>query len=233
MARYSLYAENTETGERQLIKVKERENNGVELYKEKVNLSTIDRSTLNYRNDEELASTLYNAGIIPFTDARFYIEYISKKQPVQLPVAYSDLEVLKYFTTNAPIKVSIIDPKYTSLINSYLKDCLTPEFLRFQTDNTYLHEYNAEYIKEYVKSIKEEACPRTIDRQRSLIYTLFNRYKRIRGIIVGSKEYYESIINNEEEIEIVDDCEDLDSIYFGSGYPGDRLSKQKRIEQNG
>lgn len=230
MARYSLYAEDIESGNRVLIKVKEMDNNGLEVFKEKVNLSTIDKYTLNYSDEEQLVEVLSDNRIIPFKQAKLYIEYISKKQPIQIPLAYKSLTRLPYFASNAPIKVSVVDPKYTEVINGFLKECLSKEFLEFQIKHGYLHEYNAEYVRQYVKMVNEDGSPRQIDRLRSLLYTELNRYKRIRGIIVGSSMYYKTF-TEAQDVEFQEQ-EDMDSIYFGIGYPGDRLTHQKRIELN-
>lgn len=231
MARYSLIAENKDTGNRVLIRVKERGDNGIETYKEKVNLSTIDKYTLNFDNEEQLSILLSETGIIPFKNAKFYIEYISKKQAVKLPIAFRRLSRLPYFASNAPVKVSVVDPKYIETINSFLGECLDEDFLSFQIKEGYLHEYNAYYVKEYIRLLNEDGCPRQIDRLRSLIYTELNRYKRIRGLIVGSYEYYQNIIDNTPADEIIE-SDDPDETVFGYGYAGDRLTNQSDIDEH-
>lgn len=228
-SRYSLYAEDKKTGKRQLIKVKEMGDNGLESYKEKVYLSTIDKYTLYFSNDNALSDLLYKNNIIPFEDAKFYIEYLSKKTPIQIPVAYKELQQLQYFATNAPVKVSVVDPRYIQTVNQFLNSCLNKEFLDYQIKKGFLHEYNTDYALEYVRLVKEDGSPRQIDSLRSVLYTELNRYKRIRGIIVGTSQYYKSLMEQPDEIEIIDDGIDLDSIYFGLGYPEDRLVDQKRI----
>lgn len=213
MARYSLIAENKKTGNKVLIGVKETDNSGITSFKDKVNLSTIDRYTLNFESEEQLSTLLKGAGVIPFEDAHFYIEYASKGKKVQLPVVYKELENLVYFANNAPGKVSIVDPVYIRTINEFLAKVIEPEYFRFLVSNQFLHEYNAEYVKKYIELVSDGTNPREIDHLRSLIYTLLNRYKRIRGLMIGDMKYAKTALERHIENMIPDEEQEIVEVY--------------------
>lgn len=194
MSRYSLIAQNMDTNEKRVIGVKEYDEKTHENgYKTKVNLATIDKYTLLFDNEEQLIGYLNSKGITSL-NSMLYIEY-QNNGIKKLPVLYNEYKELSHYANYGKSNVPTSDIELDKLVNRLLYNVSKDsEYFSFLVNNKCLNKYLEEHINDYLiknQGIKLERNNALFLKQK--IFSNMTGYKVIRGIVVGTKQYYEDL----------------------------------------
>ena len=205
--RYSLVVENEETKEKIYIPIKQYNPNKKEYTKsDKAELFTIDRRTTDFEDYRQLGNYLYEERQINFqvtSPKAIYIEYQSNG-PRKLDVAYKNDKQIRSFshkmhqTLKNNINKGIENPiekyidqqdhEFNSCLDQFLSSIQKAQFYRFITSNqSYLNPKLKEKLDEhYVYTAKPDLLY-----TKKLISKEISRYKTLRGILIGTRNYHQ------------------------------------------
>lgn len=219
--RYSLVVENEQTKEKIYIPIKQYHPGKKQYIKsDKAELFTIDRRTTDFEDYQQLGHYLYEEGQInfPVTSSKsIYIEYQSNG-PRKLDVAYKNDKQVRSFSHKMhqklkdninnglenPIEKYIdqTDNEFNRCLDKFLSDIQKAQFYRFITSNqSYLNPKLKEKVDQhYVYTAKPDLLY-----TKKLISKEVSRYKTLRGILIGTRNYQQFRMQiepqNKEKIE--------------------------------
>lgn len=226
VGRYSLIVEDDITHEKTIILVKEYDPNSKKyIKKEKVKLSTIDKGTTKFNNEKELLMYFKEAGYINSINASVYIEYKSKGNK-RLEIAYSDASEIAYFSPRASTYVDENDPKFQKFLNKFLENMKKGTFYRFIFDYGYMSKYYVKSkIDDYIYGYEmPNFSASQSDFIKKKIAKELSRYKLLRGLVIGTNDYYKlkqdkSLQEEPEENRLVETSdEEINWVFNRGGY---------------
>lgn len=193
MANYSFIAENPKTKEQRIIGIKSTDTKtGNTIYKDGVSLAVIDKYTLKFDSEEQLVYYLEKNGIISNNENNLYIEY-HQDGIKKIPVVYKKYSNLIHFANKSNTKVEENDYVFQEVLSHLLYNCSNDSnYFKYLVNNKYLDKYLEEHIQEYSgknQGNKYERDDSIFLRKKISQHILF--YKTLRGIIVGTQQYYE------------------------------------------
>lgn len=216
MGRYSLIAEDRQTHQKRLIRCKELSSDGVNTeYKDKVDLSTIDKYTLKFNNQEELADFLKQHGIITSKDVDLFIEYKSSGTKT-LQVVYSDYVELAYFVNCS--KDLETNSRFRETINNFLNKVVYKSYFSFMIRNNLINKHIQDQIVSYLDKVENKCTYYETSFLRTVIIRSLAKYKNLRGIIIGNHKYETEFGIDEDKIYETDEYSNIIAAFENGGY---------------
>ena len=154
-------------------------------------LTEIDMFTTNFSNEEELEKAL-NLVFPGYKNGYFSIEYNSNGRLTSMELAFNDMTFIRELASKnlRESKVSKTD------INIYMRWMLNKlekdsEFLKYLYTHRYINEYFKDAFSNYLmlKNSDEKEAQSSLWQAEVKLRKEFMRYKTIRGLEVGRKNY--------------------------------------------
>ena len=154
-------------------------------------LTEIDMFTSNFKNSEELekALDLFFGG---YKDGFFTIEYKSSGTIKLAEIIYSDMNFIKTLASKNRGKTMVSKNDINDYMRYFLKRIETDsEFLNYISTRRYTNEYFRSALSNYLmlKNSNEKDAQSTLWQAEVKLRKEFMRYKTIRGIEVGRRNY--------------------------------------------
>lgn len=168
--------------------------------KEKLSLTEIDSFTLNFDCRENLLFYMQKIGY-DFYNSKFIIEYKNNNQIKKINPVFSDQETLKEFALNNQGSYKIKkDAAYYKYLYYIIRDIAgNHDLIRYLVKNNYMSSWLYENVTRYNISISTDVEAAHIYMTR--IKKELTKYKVVRDIEVGIKEYEKLIKINTSEKE--------------------------------
>ena len=194
---YRLIARNKDTNEIKQIKIKQLKEEQ-ELFS--VNVSSIDKLTTYFENEQQLIKRLYDNKYIDFLNADLYIEYKFNDRPHFIEVLYKEDTYFRNFMMESEAKISVKDPLFKSICNKILDKLIDEDTYYSLKKNNSVNKRIIEAIDEYLDA--KVAANREFSYKIILRY--LSSYKVLRDIHVFLKhyndyDYYDSLDEKNEE----------------------------------
>lgn len=153
-------------------------------------LTEIDALTWRFSNDEELAKVLkFVSG--DFNDGYFVIEYNSHGIVKTMEVLFNDIPSLGKLALEHLGESSVSKEEASYYMDEFLKLIEDEKFLKFILSHRYTNSYFGDALNYYLrlKNSDEIEAQSMLWEAKAKLKKEFNRYKTIRGIEIGKKNY--------------------------------------------
>ena len=213
MGKYSLVA--TYGDELTYIKLKEIDKNNKLSYKIKVNLSTIDKLTTNFKNMDSFVAYLLEEQELDYLPQYIYIEY-NYNGVKKLPLVFNN-SYIKHFSNISDTKIPTNDKLFLKFVDEFI--------LNVKKDKTILQDNTLNlHLKDKINDFYNNSINRasTYDNRKFLlgkIITDLSNYKQTRAILTRNlkiNRYYKHETYNE----LTELDEEILSLYNTSGIEG-------------
>lgn len=180
---YSLIARDRKTNKIVVLPI---EGNNNESKREKVNISSIDRVTSYFKDEQELAKRLYTNNYIDFIDADIYIRYKQNNLYIYLEPIYKNLEDFRKLITNDESTIELNN-------RTFLTGC---DRFFIELNNNDLRKYilNSKKInlklKEHIRNLYNEQELKNINFHKKCIMNDLSNYRTFRNLTFLIDEYY-------------------------------------------
>lgn len=153
-------------------------------------LTEIDALTSRFPGDRELAKVLKLVSG-DFNDGYFVIEYNSNGTVKPLEVLFNDMPNLGKLALAHLGESSISKEEASYYMNNFLNEIKDEKFLEFLFSKRYVNSYFRDVLNYYLrlKNSDEREAQNMLWEAKAKLKKEFNRYKTIRGIEIGKKNY--------------------------------------------
>lgn len=153
-------------------------------------LTEIDALTSRFPNDEELAKTLKLVSG-EFKDGYFVIEYNSNGTVKPLEVLFNDIPSFGKLAYEHLRETNVSKEEASYYMNEFLNLIKDDEFLKFILSHRYTNSYFESTLNYYLrlKNSDEREAQSMLWEAKAKLQKEFSRYKTIRGIEIGKKNY--------------------------------------------
>lgn len=154
-------------------------------------LTELDMLTTNFPNEKELEKAL-NLVFPGYENGYFVIEYKSGGTISSMELVFSDMTFIKELASknlrNSTVSKADINIYMKQMLNKLEKD---DEFLKYIYTHRYINEYFRNAFSNYLmlKHSDEKEAQSVLWQAEAMLRREFTRYKTIRGLEVGRKNY--------------------------------------------
>ena len=167
-------------------------------------LTEIDALTSKFPNDKELAKILKLVSG-DFNDGYFVIEYNSNGSIKPLEVLFNDMPNLGKLAFAHLGESSVSKEEASYYMNDFLNDIKDERFLEFLLSERYVNSYFKDTLNYYLRLKKsdEREAQSMLWEAKAKLQKEFYRYKTVRGILMGKKNYKEKIFTRKGELTVL------------------------------
>lgn len=160
-------------------------------HRDRFMLTEIDALTSKFSNDDELAKVL-NFVSSGYKDGYFLIEYNSNRKVKTMELVYNNIPFLGELSLKNLRQTKISGEDAEAYMNNFMKLVNgDDEFLKFILSHRYTNDYFKSALSYYLrlKNSDEREAQNTLWEARADLKKEFTRYKTVRGIEIGKKNY--------------------------------------------
>ena len=167
-------------------------------------LTEIDALTSRFPGDRELAKVLKLVSG-DFNDGYFVIEYNSNGTVKPLEVLFNDMPNLGKLALAHLGESSISKEEASYYMNNFLNEIKDEKFLEFLFSKRYVNSYFRDVLNYYLrlKNSDESEAQSVLWEAKAKLQKEFYRYKTVRGILMGKKNYKENNFTRKRELTIL------------------------------
>lgn len=167
-------------------------------------LTEIDALTSRFPGDRELAKVLKLVSG-DFNDGYFVIEYNSNGTVKPLEVLFNDMPNLGKLALAHLGESSISKEEASYYMNNFLNEIKDEKFLEFLFSKRYVNSYFRDVLNYYLrlKNSDEREAQNMLWEAKVKLQKEFYRYKTVRGILMGKKNYKAKIFTKSGELTIL------------------------------
>ncbi len=181
---YSLVVRNTYTNEFVVLPIEDLNDSSVK--KEKVNISSIDKVTTFFKDEQHLIEHLIEKGYINFSTADIFIKYKQDGKDKLLEPLYEKFNVFRLLTEDSESKIKSENQNFI-----YYQDIIFQELNKKSVRNYILNSYNVNYnLKKHIIYMYDSNHIDDVTFfKKKIIEDLLN-YRTLRDVVSSIDEYY-------------------------------------------
>ena len=181
---YSLVVRNTYTNEFVVLPIEDLTDSSVK--KEKVNISSIDKVTTFFKDEQHLIEHLIEKGYINFSTADIFIKYKQDGKDKLLEPLYEKFNVFRLLTEDSESKIKSENQNFI-----YYQDIIFQELNKKSVRNYILNSYNVNYnLKKHIIYMYDSNHIDDVTFfKKKIIEDLLN-YRTLRDVVSSIDEYY-------------------------------------------
>lgn len=181
---YSLVVRNTYTNEFVVLPIEDLNDSSVK--KEKVNISSIDKVTTFFKDEQHLIERLIEKGYINFSTADIFIKYKQDGKDKLLEPLYEKFNVFRLLTEDSESKIKSENQNFI-----YYQDIIFQELNKKSVRNYILNSYNINYnLKKHIIYMYDSNHIDDVTFfKKKIIEDLLN-YRTLRDVVSSIDEYY-------------------------------------------
>lgn len=181
---YSLVVRNTYTNEFVVLPIEDLNDSSVK--KEKVNISSIDKVTTFFKDEQHLIEHLIEKGYINFSTADIFIKYKQDGKDKLLEPLYEKFNVFRLLTEDNESKIKSENQNFI-----YYQDIIFQELNKKSVRNYILNSYNVNYnLKKHIIYMYDSNHIDDVTFfKKKIIEDLLN-YRTLRDVVSSIDEYY-------------------------------------------
>ncbi len=205
----------------------------------KFTLTEIDVFTSNFSSSDEMARAL-NSVFPGYKDGYFDIEYSAGGSVKPLELIFKDMTFIRALALDNIRKSVVPKQAIMSYMRRFLADIKdNPEFLKFLFERRYTNKYFRDALSYYLvlKNSDDNDAQRVIWQAEAKLCKEFCRYKTIRGIEVGRRNYeilsrskddpsVAKLLNSKVNTKILNRSKDEPSVAFDMRAEGAKVEKR-------
>ena len=180
---YSLVARNKETNEEIILPIKELKGNEVRY---KVNVSSIDKLTTYFKDEQELIKRLYDKKYINFLNADIYIKYKNNNVYNNIEVIYKDLNGFRSLITKGESTIEETNELFIQGCDNF--------FLKLNDSKIRNYVLNSEDInlklKQDINAMYNSTTINEVNFYKKLIIKDLSNYRTFRNLTLVLREYF-------------------------------------------
>ncbi|MBP3461930.1 MAG: hypothetical protein J6K21_05970 [Bacilli bacterium] len=180
---YSLVARNKEKNEEIILPIKELKGNEVRY---KVNISSIDKLTTYFKDEQELIKRLYDKKYINFLNADIYIKYKNNNVYNNIEVIYKDLNGFRSLITKGESTIEETNELFIQGCDNF--------FLKLNDSKIRNYVLNSEDInlklKQDINAMYNSTTINEVNFYKRLIIKDLSNYRTFRNLTLVLREYF-------------------------------------------
>ncbi len=181
---YSLVVRNTYTNEFVVLPIEDLNDSSVK--KEKVNISSIDKVTTFFKDEQHLIERLIEKGYINFSTADIFIKYKQDGKDKLLEPLYEKFNVFRLLTEDSESKIKSENQNFI-----YYQDIIFQELNKKSVRNYILNSYNINYnLKKHIIYMYDSNHIDDVTFFKEKIIEDLLNYRTLRDVVSSIDEYY-------------------------------------------